>query len=94
VVAAFELGIVVWPTENHCNRKGHPINGKTKDKAKGVVRDLNMRERGIDARQVRAWVEDYPLLSFAAVVATSYVLGHRGTIFRAQGWLGASPGNY
>jgi hypothetical protein len=39
------------------------------------LRVSQMAERGIDAQQIRAFVEDYPLLSLGAVVATGYVLG-------------------
>jgi hypothetical protein len=43
-------------------------------------KDLKLRvsqvaERGIDTQQIRAFVEDYPLLSLGAVVASGYVLG-------------------
>ena len=43
-------------------------------------KDLKLRvsqvaERGVDTRQIRAFVEDYPLLSLGAVVASGYVLG-------------------
>jgi hypothetical protein len=48
--------------------------------AQGWTKDLKLRvsqvaERGIDAQQIRAFVEDYPLLSLGAVVASGYVLG-------------------
>jgi len=44
------------------------------------VRDLKQRvskatDGGIDARQIQAFVQDYPLLSLAAVMATGYALG-------------------
>ena len=43
-------------------------------------KDLKLRvsqvaERGIDTQQIRAFAEDYPLLSLGAVVASGYVLG-------------------
>ena len=52
------------------------MNGETK----GVVTDLKKRvskatEDGIDIRQVQAFVQDYPLLSLAAVMVTGYALG-------------------
>ena len=51
------------------------MNGETKERAKGVVTDLKRRvskatEDGIDTRQIQAFVQDYPLLSLAAVMAT------------------------
>jgi len=43
-------------------------------------KDLKLRvsqvaERGVDTQQIRAFVEDHPLLSLGAVVASGYVLG-------------------
>jgi len=56
------------------------MNGETKERAKGVVTDLKRRvtkatESGIDTRQIQAFVQDYPLLSLAAVMAIGYALG-------------------
>ena len=56
------------------------MNGETKERAKGVVTDLKRRvskatEDGIDTRQIQAFVQYYPLLSLAAVMATGYALG-------------------
>jgi hypothetical protein len=56
------------------------MNGETKERAKGVVTDLKRRvskatESGIDTRQIRAFVQEYPLLSLAAVMAIGYALG-------------------
>ena len=56
------------------------MNGETKERAKGVVRDLKRQvskasEDGIDTRQIQAFVQDYPLLTLAAVMATGYALG-------------------
>jgi ElaB/YqjD/DUF883 family membrane-anchored ribosome-binding protein len=56
------------------------MNGETKERAKGVVRDLKRRvskatDDGIDIRQIQAFVQEYPLLSLAAVIATGYALG-------------------
>ena len=56
------------------------MNGETKERAKGVVTDLKRRvskatENGIDTRQIQAFVQYYPLLSLAAVMATGYALG-------------------
>ena len=56
------------------------MNDETKNKGKSVVIDLKQRvskvtERGFDAGEVHAFVEDYPLLSLAAVIATGYAVG-------------------
>ena len=56
------------------------MDGETKERAKGVVRELKQKvsratKGGIDARQIQAFVQDYPLLSLAAVMATGYALG-------------------
>jgi hypothetical protein len=56
------------------------MNRDTKDKAKSMSRELKRRvsrltEHGMDSRQVQAFVEEYPLLALAAVVATGYALG-------------------
>ena len=56
------------------------MNGETKERAKGVVRDLKRRVSkatgsGIDTREIQAFVQEYPLLSLAAVMATGYALG-------------------
>jgi hypothetical protein len=56
------------------------MNAEAKNKGKSVVRDLKQRvskvtERGVDARQIQAFVQDYPLLSLAAVIATGYAPG-------------------
>ena len=56
------------------------MNGETKERAKGVVTDLKRRvskatEDGIDTRQIQAFVQYYPLLSLAAVMATGSALG-------------------
>jgi hypothetical protein len=34
-----------------------------------------LTDHGIDSRQVQVFVEEYPLLALAAVVATGYALG-------------------
>jgi ElaB/YqjD/DUF883 family membrane-anchored ribosome-binding protein len=56
------------------------MNSETKERAKGVVRDLRRRvskatDGGIDTSEIQAFVRDYPLLSLAAVMATGYALG-------------------
>jgi hypothetical protein len=56
------------------------MSGEMKERAKGVVTDLKRRvskatESGIDTRQIQAFVQDYPLLTLAAVMATGYALG-------------------
>jgi ElaB/YqjD/DUF883 family membrane-anchored ribosome-binding protein len=55
------------------------MNDRT-NTAQRWAKDLKLRvsqvaERGIDTQQIQAFVEDYPLLSLGAVVATGYVLG-------------------
>jgi hypothetical protein len=56
------------------------MNSETKERAKGVVTDLRRgvskaTKGGIDTRDIQAFVQDYPLLSLAAVMATGYALG-------------------
>jgi ElaB/YqjD/DUF883 family membrane-anchored ribosome-binding protein len=50
------------------------------NRTKRLIKDLERRvsraaEHGIETRQIRAFVEDYPLLALGAVGAVGYVLG-------------------
>jgi hypothetical protein len=53
------------------------MNRDAKDKANGISRELKRRvsEYGMDPRQVQAFVDAYPLLALAAVVAAGYAVG-------------------
>jgi hypothetical protein len=53
------------------------MNRATNDKEKSMSRELGRRvaEYGVDPRQVQAFVEAYPLLALAAVVAAGYAAG-------------------
>jgi ElaB/YqjD/DUF883 family membrane-anchored ribosome-binding protein len=53
------------------------MNRDTNDKAKSLSRELKRRasDYGVDAQQVQAFVEAYPLLSLAVVVAAGYAIG-------------------
>jgi hypothetical protein len=56
------------------------MNRDTEDNAKSMSKELKRRvsrltESGVDPRHVQAFVEEYPLLALAAVVATGYAVG-------------------